>query len=316
MDPFFPAVCLLRREGDPGAVEEMTTSEGRIGVIGATSLIGEYLLPLLVREGYDVEAFSRRTLPAEEKKKEDGVIWRCLQADHPSDDEMIVKWICLAPIWVLPAYFDMLLSCGVEHVVAFSSTSRFTKCSSSDAGEARLANLLMESEDQLTHWADQHRIRWTLLRPTMVYGLGRDQNVSAIARFIRRFSFFPLWGEARGLRQPVHAQDAAWCGIASLRTEKAYNRSYNISGGETLAYRDMIERIFAALGKKPRFINFPLWLFRMTFSFLRPLSAFRHWSPAMIERLNRDLIFNHHDAAADLNFSPRPFQPTPEDLSA
>jgi nucleoside-diphosphate-sugar epimerase len=293
----------------------MTSSEGRVAVIGATSLIGEYLLPLLVRTGYDVEAFSRRALPAEEKKKEDGVIWRHLPADHYSNEAMTAKWICLAPIWVLPAYFDMLLSCGVEHIVAFSSTSRFTKCSSSDAVEARLADLLMESEAQVTRWADHHRIRWTLLRPTMVYGLGRDQNISAIARFIRRFSFFPLLGEARGLRQPVHAQDVAWCGMAALGAKKACSRSYNISGGETLVYRDMVERIFAALGRKPRFARIPLWLFRMVFFFLRLLPAFHHWSPAMIERMNMDLVFDHHDAAADLNFSPRPFQPTPEDLS-
>ena len=290
----------------------MTTSEGRVGVIGATSLIGEYLLPLLVEKGYVVDAFSRRALPAD--KKEHGVTRRRLPSDHPSGEVMIAKWICLAPIWVLPAYFDMLLSCGAEHIVAFSSTSRFTKCSSSDSAEARLADLLTESEARLTCWADQHRIQWTILRPTMVYGRGQDQNVSVIARFIRRFSFFPVLGEARGLRQPVHAQDAAWCGMAALGTEKAYNRSYNISGGETLAYRDMAERIFAGLGRKPRFVRLPLWFFRMSFFFLRTTPVFRHASPAMIERMNVDLVFDHHDAKVDLEFSPRPFRLTTLDL--
>jgi hypothetical protein len=32
----------------------MTAFKGRVGVIGATSLIGECLLPLLVEEGWDV----------------------------------------------------------------------------------------------------------------------------------------------------------------------------------------------------------------------------------------------------------------------
>jgi len=34
--------------------------KGRVGVIGATSIVGEYLLPLLVKEGWNVVAFSRQ----------------------------------------------------------------------------------------------------------------------------------------------------------------------------------------------------------------------------------------------------------------
>jgi NADP-dependent 3-hydroxy acid dehydrogenase YdfG len=34
--------------------------KGRVGVLGASSIVGEYLLPLLVEEGWDVVAFSRR----------------------------------------------------------------------------------------------------------------------------------------------------------------------------------------------------------------------------------------------------------------
>jgi hypothetical protein len=44
------------------------------------------------------------------------------------------------------------------------------------------------------------------------------------------------------------------------------------------------------------------------------LPRYRHWSAAMAERMNRDLVFDHAEATHDLNFSPRPFQLMAEDL--
>ena len=293
----------------------MVTCKQRVGVIGATSLIGECLLALLIEDGYDVVAFSRRASLAQQQSASRGVVWRLLSIRYSHDAEPITKWICLAPIWVLPEYFSLFLHYGVKHIVAVSSTSRFTKDLSSDTAEQELAAKLTEGEQLFIGWAEKNQVLWTILRPTLIYGLGRDKNVSVIARFIQRFAFFPLLGEARGLRQPVHAHDVALGCLAALNAEKAFNRSYNISGGEILSYREMVERIFLALGRKPRFVTLPLWIFRITVFCLRVLPPFRRWSPAMAERMNQNLVFDHHDANHDLGFSPRLFQLSSGDLS-
>ena len=285
----------------------MTAFTGRVGVIGATSLTGECLLPLLVEAGWDVAAFTRRTILARQLPASQGVVWHHLTIRHSHDVEPITKWICLAPIWVLPEYLSLFLHYGVKHIVALSSTSRFTKGSSSDTAEKQLAAKLAEGEQLFIDWAEKNQVIWTILRPTLIYGLGRDKNISVIARFIKRFSFFPLLGEARGLRQPVHAQDAALCCRTALGAEKASIRAYNNSGGEMLTYREMVGRVFSAIGKKPRFVTFPLWLFRLAVFFLRLLPPFKHWSAAMAERMNSDIVFDHQDASRDLDFSPRPF---------
>ena len=293
----------------------MIACKGRIGVIGATSLLGECLLPLLIENGYDVVAFSRRASLALQQSASRGVVWRLLSIRYSHDAEPITKWICLAPIWVLPEYFPLFLHDGVKHIVAVSSTSRFTKSLSSDTTEKELAAKLTEGEQLFIDWAEKNQVTWTILRPTLTYGLGRDKNVSVIARFIQRFAFFPLLGEARGLRQPVHAQDVAFCCRAALNAEKAFNRSYNISGGETLSYREMVSRVFSAMGRKPRFVSLPLWIFRGTVFCLRVLPRFRHWSVAMTERMNQDLVFDHEDASKNLGFYPRPFLLTREEIS-
>jgi nucleoside-diphosphate-sugar epimerase len=153
-----------------------------------------------------------------------------------------------------------------------------------------------------------------ILRPTLIYGTGRDKNINEIARFVRWFGFFPVLGEAMGLRQPIHAEDVAGACVSALQAPGAANRAYNISGGETLSYREMVIRVFDALGRRPRVLTVPLWAFRLAVSLLRFLPRYRHWSAAMAERMNRDLVFDHAEVALDLGFKPRVFALAAEDL--
>jgi NAD dependent epimerase/dehydratase family len=314
MVKIYPAGHLSWHTKNQTKTENMIMRKERVGVIGATSIVGECLLPLLIEERFDIVAFSRQASLIQQKPINRGVVWRLLPVKYSSDTEPITKWICLSPITALPKYFSMLLLSGAKHVVTVASTSSFSKKDSSDQFERNLAIKIAESEKQLIDWAENNQITWTILRPTLIYGLGRDTNVSVIARFIRRFSFFPLLGEAQGLRQPIHAKDVAYCCRAALKIKRAFNHSYNISGGEILTYREMVERIFNTMGRKPHFLTVPLPIFRIAFFCLRLLPLFRHWSPAMAERMNIDLVFDNQNAKRNLKFAPRNFVPTREDI--
>ena len=138
--------------------------------------------------------------------------------------------------------------------------------------------------------------------------------MTEILRFVRRWGGFPLLGRADGLRQPVHAEDVAMACVSALTVPAAGNRAYNLSGGETLSYREMVCRIFAAIGKRPQAVTIPRWLFRLAVAALRRLPRYRNWTTEMAERMNRDLVFDHGDAARDLGFSPRPFHLSQGDM--
>lgn len=282
----------------------------RVGLFGATSIVGKCLMPLLINGGAQVFAFSRHSI----EHVSDGIALRNLSDLRSANTDQLDHWICAAPIWVLPEHFPLLEASGVRRVVALSSTSRFTKVDSGDTAETAVAARLIEAENRFMAWAQSRGVDWVILRPTLIYGLGCDKNISEIARFIRRFSFFPVFGHAQGLRQPIHAEDVAVACVSALQAPDAANRCYNISGGETLAYRDMVERVFAALGNRPRFLSVPFWAIHLAVSFLRCLPRYRHWSAAMAERMNRDLVFDHVDAARDLDFKPVGFALKTEDL--
>ena len=235
-------------------------------------------------------------------------------AQRLDDECSIPNWICVAPIWTLPEHFQMLESYGAGKIVALSSTSRFTKFQSTDREEQEIAKRLSDAEAQVQCWAEARGIEWVILRPTLIYGLGSDKNVTEIARLISRLGFLPLFGKAQGLRQPIHADDVAAACISALQVFKTANRAYNISGGETLTYRDMVTRIFLALDKPPRLLTVPLWMFRLAVTALRCIRRYRHWSIAMAERMNSDLVFDHSEAAHDFGFTPRGFVLTKKDL--
>ena len=232
----------------------------------------------------------------------------------PLPQEGLKHWISVAPIWVLPDYFGLLEAHGVRRIVTLSSTSRFTKDDSSDPEEQAVARRLAEAETRLRVWAEGKGVEWVILRPTLIYGRGRDKNISEMARVIRRFGFFPIFGQASGLRQPVHAEDVAGACVAALNTSAATNQIYSLSGGEILSYRVMATRVFSALGRRPNLLRVPLGLFRLAVVGVRWLPRYRHWSVAMAERMNRDLLFDHADATRDFGFTPRRFFLGPEDM--
>jgi nucleoside-diphosphate-sugar epimerase len=251
----------------------------------------------------------------------DGVEWCRLGSDGKqspmpltSGGGCIPLWVCAAPIWVLPELFPLLESQGVKRIVALSSTSRFTKDESSDIGEQEVSRRLAGAEDALQEWAEQRDVAWVVLRPTLIYGLGRDKNIAEMARFIRCFGFFPVLGKSQGLRQPVHVDDVAEVCVAAIMKHEISNRAYNISGGETIPYREMVARVFNNMRRPARLLPVPLWMFQAGMAVLKLVPGFRHWSAAMAERMNRDLVFDHSEAARDLDFNPRRFTLSAKDI--
>lgn len=283
----------------------------RVAVLGARSLIGDCLLEDLTATGWKVVAFSRKPVQSDCAAVE----WRRWPAGHPPIGGPISHWISLLPIWILPEFFPLLELYGARHVVALSSTSRFVKADSPDEAERAVAASLCKGETEFEAWAEKIGVQWTLLRSTLIYGLGRDKNIAEIARFIGRFGFFPLFADGRGLRQPIHARDVAKVCAEALFSERGcINRAYNISGAESISYRGMVKAVFIAMDTQPRFIPVPLWAARLVLPLVRLSPRYRHWSVAMLERMGRDLVFDHEDATRDHEFKPQAFLLSSEDV--
>jgi nucleoside-diphosphate-sugar epimerase len=275
-------------------------------ILGAGSQVAPFLAQRLAEHGLAGAAVSRHAPTA---SLHAAFPWHRVDLaeapDWPAMPGTVV--FSVLPLWLLPAHVPALVAAGATQLIAFSSTSVFAKADSPDPAEQALAQRLASAESAVAEACEAAGVPWTILRPTLIYGSGRDQNVSAVARFIRRFGFFPVAHPASGLRQPVHADDLAIAAVAAIANPNAFNRAFNLPGGETLTYREMIARIFAGVGATPRILPLPSGLLRRALPLVQNRLPYRY-SPALFLRMNQDLAFDPSDAHAALNYAPRPFK--------
>lgn len=290
--------------------DQAITSPGVL-LTGASSQIGVFALPLLVKAGFRVIAVSRKGKPD----------------DFPEFDA--VEWLNETGALNAARDFDYLLSAGPLQIarkflergtqfktaVAFSSSSVETKLQSGNTFERDQIRDLLFLESELISLSETRGMKLVIFRPTLIYGCGMDTNISRLAGWIRRFGVMPVNGRAEGLRQPVHAQDLAAVACTALLNRNDLPPVMNLSGGDTLSYSDMVNRVFSAFGKPARLLRLPQWLFVLIAALANTMNLTSGINSEMIRRQRSDLVFDDRQARALLNYEPRPFAPGPEDFA-
>ncbi len=271
-------------------------------VFGASGQIGEALLARLDARDWQVFAVSRTPRP-------------------PSSN---VRWLQgeFAGIHGLPDSVDAIFSAGpldgfaqwyacgrvaAPRVVAFGSTSLDTKQASGDAHERDIVARLQAAERRVFDTAVANGASATLLRPTLVYGAGRDQTLARIAAMARRLGCFVLPRGAVGRRQPVHVDDLAAAALAVVDAPATHGQAYALPGGETLAYREMVARTLAALDPPPTLWQVPMPMFKVVLAMARKAGMMRGLTDDAVARMREDLVFDATPARNDFRYAPRAF---------
>jgi nucleoside-diphosphate-sugar epimerase len=272
-------------------------------VIGASGAIGRFLIPRLLDAGHEVVAVSRVACGGDPR-----VRWCIgdLHREMPAISRPAVVF-SLGPLDAFARWFAQTPIDGAR-VIAFGSMSIDSKRASADPGERELAERLQAAETLLTRACDAHACAWTVFRPTLIYGAGNDRSLTPIARFGARWRVFPRIAAARGLRQPVHAQDLAAACMAALPEAATHGRVYALGGAERLSFADMLDRVRASLPLRTLAVPVPLRALR-SLSVLARAMGLPAPSDAAIARLTCDLLAEHAAASADFGWSPRAFHP-------
>lgn len=273
-------------------------------VFGASGQIGMPLLQRLNERGWRVLALSR----------------------DPHSDAPGRHWLQgeFARMPALPDAVDAVFSCGpldafarwyaqsriaAPRIVAFGSTSAMVKHDSEDEHERDLVRRLLGAEAALFAASERRGAATTMLRPTLVYGRGRDATLSRIAALARRYRRFLLPRRADGMRQPVHVGDLADAAFAASRADVAQGRAYDLPGGETLPYRDMVGRVLECLDPPCALVELPMPLFRLALRAARSRGIARDLTDAAVQRMREDLVFDAEPARRDFGYAPRAFVP-------
>jgi uncharacterized protein YbjT (DUF2867 family) len=273
----------------------------RATVFGATGVIGQALLPLLAGE-HDVVAVSRGPHEAEE-----AVRW--VEADVASG-EGVAAALDGADV----AYY-LVHSLGARDFErqdreAAANVSREAK----RAGVTQivyLGGLGGDDPDASAHLRSRREtgehlaadgVPVTTLHAAMVVGKG-SAAFETILGLVKRLPVMitPSWVSTP--TQPIALEDVARYLAGVAGNEAAIGEAFDAGGPEVMTYRQMIERIAALLGRRPRIIEVPvltpalsaLWLELVTpvnASVARPLvEGLRNPTIAREERLRQLLPF-------------------------
>ena len=274
----------------------------RVFVTGGTGFTGSRVVPLLVKNGYEVRYLHRRTsdlstLPQAKIEWVEGEL-----SDYPSFAPAMWGTHVLVNIASLGfGHVDTLLraaqSAGIQRALFISTTAIFTHLNTKSK-EIRLA---AERAIQASG------LQYTILRPTMIYGGPRDRNMWRLIRYLRIFPLIPIFGDGSSLQEPIYVDDVAQAVLSCLSTDRTIFKSYNIAGKYALTYNEVIETIAKHMHKRIWKLRIPskpvvglLKLFeQMGFAF--PLKA------EQVLRLNENKSFSYEDAQRDFGFAPISF---------
>jgi uncharacterized protein YbjT (DUF2867 family) len=276
---------------------------------GASSQVGDFLVKRFEGSDHAVLAVTR----GERAERIHGNVWWVkpgfLDALAMAGISGIGCWFHIAPIWLLADLRRTVTSLRPLRLIALSSTSIETKRQSRSAAELRVVRSLEKGEGAAFSIGEEIGAGVTVLRPTMIYGNRKNKNVELVRNWIRWFRLFPLPGGAKGKRQPVHAADVADACLKVRLQPVTFGRIYDLAGAEVIEFQEMIGRIFASASRRPVFIHVPSRALRAILALAGRIPGLGFLTPAMIDRLEQDLVFDTSAARRDFGFESRGFEP-------
>jgi uncharacterized protein YbjT (DUF2867 family) len=277
----------------------------KIFVTGATGFTGSRTVPLLLKNGFDVRCLYRAS---SDRSSLDGLDIEWVLGDV-SDTASLTSAMqgtdALVNIASLGfGHADLIIraakDAGIQRAVFISTTAIFTQLNAPSKKVRVAAELAIETSG----------LKFTILRPTMIYGGPRDRNMWRLIKFMRLSPIVPIFGDGKYLQQPIFVDDVAAAVLSCLKADITIGKSYNIAGKQAITYNEVIDTIAKAMNKRVWKLHIPS---RPGVGLLKLFVKMRIPFPIKAEqvlRLNENKDFSY--AAADRGPTPgtllNPFQ--------
>lgn len=270
-------------------------------ILGATSIVGSYLLPRLQAAGETPVCLTRDPERARRDSR--------FRAFDPDGTDPLAKdgddLVSLIPLFVLAGMLGRVAH--ARRILALGSTSIHTKAHSDDPQEAAQASAFVDAETDLVRARGMRDC--LILRPTLIYDCVRDKNVTAMARLARRWGIVPIAAPGSGLRQPVHADDVAAAVEACLGNwdDLETGRAYDLPGTDTITFAEMAARVARAAAARARVVAIPVSAIAAAMRLARLFGS--PYTVGAAARMNRDQAYDGTAIWRSLQIEPRPFRP-------
>ena len=306
-DPLSSGIAKFRRI--------ISGSQSVVLILGGRSEIGTPLCGRLNAAGINVVSVSRFEREAADFPRTSVVHPELFKRNLVANRIHIIGIVSLCPIWELQAYEQSFATLGCDRIpwIVFSSTSVLTRESEISSNPNGTVARLKSGEEWLSCRRRLSESKTLLARPTIIYGGKYNKNINRFKQISIYTRVAPQLKFASGSRCPVHADDLAEWIVALL---KKYTTAPNggliiakVQGGEVLTFQEMVSRTFRSSGVTTRAISLSRSAFPFV-SFLVGRIPFLPKIPSnLVERLERDFVFDNRDAQAQAPTSMRFFHP-------
>lgn len=275
----------------------------KIFVTGATGFTGSRVVPLLLKNGYEVRCLHRAS--SDRSTLSDSQIeW--VQGDLSDISSLTTAMqgtdalVNIASLGF--GHADSIIraakDAGIKRAIFISTSAIFTQLNAKSKKVRVAAELAIETSG----------LQYTILRPTMIYGSPRDRNMWRLIRFMRYSPIVPVFGDGKYLQQPIYVDDVAQAVVSCLSNDNTIGKSYNIAGKHSLTYNEVIDTIARQMNKRVWKLHIPS---KPVVSLLSLFERLRIPFPIKAEqvlRLNENKDFSYAEAQKDFGFSPLAFE--------
>ena len=166
-----------------------------------------------------------------------------------------------------------------------------------------------------TRWGLEQAVRGggiphVILQPSVLFG-DDAPFVGALARLARRSPVLPALGGGGTRFQPLWIEDLVTCLVAATRQEDLVGKSHPLGGAEILTFREILQVIGRALGKRRLVVPLPLAIARLQARVMVAVLPNPPLTPAAIELFGFDNATDLDSVERRFGFRPRGFREDP-----
>jgi len=165
-------------------------------------------------------------------------------------------------------------------------------------GDTPYAQSKMEAESFLTQWCQKHKVKLSILRPSLIAGKNPPGNLGALVHGIKTGKYLRI-GKGSARKSALMAEDIAR--LVPKLIEKG--GTYNLCDNRHPSFFELEELIVQQLGKKSP-IAIPLWLAKLLAKTGDLLGSKAPINSAKLEKIIQPLTFSNEKAKRELGWEP------------
>ncbi|MCL4473012.1 MAG: complex I NDUFA9 subunit family protein [Actinobacteria bacterium] len=237
---------------------------------GATGFVGKHIAGRLVEDGHQIKCLVRSD-SSDEAWFLDGLGAETVVGDITIPESVaLAAGGCEAVIHLVGIIFERR---GASFQKIHVEGTRNALAAAAKVGARRFVHMSALGTSagatagyHRTKWAAEEDVRasgipYTIFRPSIIYGPG-SEFIEMLKGQIRRLPVVPVIGDGNYRLQPISVFDVAACFSASLSSEAAAGKVYEIGGPAALTYNELVGVLSAAMGKQRRLAHVPAAMVR------------------------------------------------------